>query len=112
MLARLHDQEPGGAYLARADVATVLDALEDAAEEKHAQAARCNECDGAPEGSADICATCEWRLRLADSYDALAARIGDARQPGQAHVAWLAHKEIAAAYQQPPEPPEPERGQS
>jgi hypothetical protein len=68
--------EPGGAYLAPADLRTVLDALDVAADYKRDGAANCGDCDASP---ADLCSTCEWRLLLADGYDALARRLE--RQP-------------------------------
>jgi hypothetical protein len=52
-----------------AQLATVLDALEVAADAKRDTAASCPDCDASP---ADLCGTCEWRLARAKEYDALA----------------------------------------
>jgi hypothetical protein len=63
----------GSAVLSGADLATVLDALDVAADYKRDRAACCPDCDADP---ADLCGTCEWRLHVADGYDDLARRIG------------------------------------
>jgi hypothetical protein len=68
----LPQAEPGGTYVAPADVDTVLDALDVAAECKRDRAANCADCDASP---ADLCDTCEWRLHVADGDDALARRL-------------------------------------
>jgi hypothetical protein len=69
--------EPGGsATITQADLRTMLDALEVAADYKRDRAASCPDCDASPE---DLCGTCESRLARAGEYDALAARIGRAR---------------------------------
>jgi hypothetical protein len=70
----------GSAVLSPDDLRTVLDALSVAADDKRDRAENCTDCDGAPAGSADICGTCEWRLRLADEYDTLAAKLTGDRQ--------------------------------
>ncbi len=62
----------GGAYISPADLATMLDALDVAAEYKRDRAAICPDCDAS---DADLCGTCEWRLQVADGYDALARRL-------------------------------------
>ena len=65
--------------LAPAQLATVLDALDVAADYKRDRAAVCGDCDASP---ADLCDTCAWRLRQAEEYDALAVTLqktGDAR---------------------------------
>lgn len=71
--------EPGGsASLLPADVVTVLDALCVAAEagrDRAARAAYCPDCRASP---ADLCDTCLWRLRQADEYERLAAKLGGA----------------------------------
>ena len=66
----------GNLDLTQAEIATVLDALDVAADYKRDRAASCPDCDASP---ADLCGTCEWRLAVADEYDALAARIGEHR---------------------------------
>jgi hypothetical protein len=66
--------EPGGAYLTPADMRTVLEALDVAADYKRDRAANCADCDASP---ADLCGTCEWRLHVADGYDALTRRLAD-----------------------------------
>jgi hypothetical protein len=55
------------------DLRTVLDALDVAADYKRDRAASCPDYDA---HLADLCGTCEWRLHLADEYDALARRLG------------------------------------
>lgn len=65
------------AKLTRRQLATVLDALDVAAEYKRDRAATCPDCDADP---SDLCTTCAWRLQLADEYDALAARLGHASE--------------------------------
>ena len=57
------------AGLPPAQLATVLDALEVAADYKRDRAATCPDCESSPAG---LCGTCEWRLARADEYDALA----------------------------------------
>ena len=64
----------GGAFLTPADLRTVLDALDVAADYKRDRAANCPDCDADP---SDLCGTCSWRLHLADGYNALARRLGD-----------------------------------
>ena len=56
------------------DLRTVLDALDVAADYKRDLAANCPDCDTDP---SDLCSTCEWRLHVADGYDALARRLED-----------------------------------
>lgn len=58
------------------ELRTVLDALDVAAACKRDRAASCPDCDAHP---ANLCTTCEWRLRLADSDDTLARRLGGAQ---------------------------------
>ena len=62
--------------LTPAQLATVLDALDVAAEYKRDRAAACGDCDASP---AELCGTCEWRLARAGEYDALAGALR--RQP-------------------------------
>jgi len=68
-----------GNYTLSADeTSTVLDALDVAADYKRDRAETCPDCDARPDGA--LCGTCEWRLHLADEYDALAERLrGDYR---------------------------------
>jgi len=58
-----------GQALTGEQLATVLDALDVAADYKRDRAATCPDCDADP---ADLCGTCEYRLATADEYDALA----------------------------------------
>jgi hypothetical protein len=55
--------------LSEAQLATVLDALDMAADYKRDRAATCPDCEAHPAG---LCDTCEYRLAAADEYDALA----------------------------------------
>jgi hypothetical protein len=71
-----HVRVDGVAEIVPEDVATLLDALEVAADYKRDRAETCPDCDGAPAGSPDICGTCESRLHLAGLYDQLAERLG------------------------------------
>jgi len=71
-----HVRVDGVAEIVPEDVATLLDALEVAADYKRDRAETCPDCDGAPAGSPDICGTCESRLHLAGLYDQLADRLG------------------------------------
>ena len=73
----------GRTGLAPAQLATVLDALDVAADYKRDRAAVCGDCDASP---ADLCDTCAWRLRMADEYDALAAEL-----IGAGPVNWTDH---------------------
>jgi hypothetical protein len=77
VVAGLMTRARAAGTLAAADVATVLDALDVAADYKRDRAATCPDCDASP---ADLCGTCEWRLTVADGYDALAERIREATQ--------------------------------
>jgi hypothetical protein len=54
--------------LTGAQLATVLDALEVAADDKRDRAATCPDCEA---HLAELCDTCEYRLAIADEYDAL-----------------------------------------
>jgi hypothetical protein len=54
------------------ELATVLAALDEAAEYKRDRAAACGDCDVHPAG---LCSTCSYRLDRADEYDALAERL-------------------------------------
>jgi hypothetical protein len=63
--------------LTGAQLATVLGALEVAAEYKRDRAAACPDCEAHP---AELCGTCEYRLATADDYDALAATLGGQRR--------------------------------
>jgi hypothetical protein len=65
VLAAAADQ---AALLTGPQLATVLDALEVAADYKRDRAATCPDCEAHP---ADLCGTCEHRLATADEYDAL-----------------------------------------
>lgn len=65
-IARAHR---AGTALDPAQLVTVLDALDVAAEYKRDRAATCPDCEASPAG---LCGTCEWRLARADDYDALA----------------------------------------
>jgi hypothetical protein len=67
---------PGDVVLTSAQLSTVLDALDVAAEYKRDSAANCPDCDADPE----LCGTCEWRLGRAGEYDALAARLAEAQR--------------------------------
>jgi hypothetical protein len=73
VLAQLHDS---ARMLTGAETRTVLDVLDVAADYKRDRTASCPDCDASP---ADLCAACEWRLVVADGYDALAKRIGGQR---------------------------------
>jgi hypothetical protein len=68
-LGQVLDVIAGGAVLEAAQLGTVLDALDVAADYKRDRAAGCPDCDASP---AELCGTCEWRLARADEYDALA----------------------------------------
>jgi hypothetical protein len=71
VLLRLHH----GAVILTADEArSVVAALETAAEANRNAADVCNDCDAEPAGS--LCTTCEYRLTVADEWDALRERIG------------------------------------
>lgn len=67
----------GSAVLSLADLRTVLDALDVAADHKRDAADICGDCDGYPDG--ELCGSCEHRLRVADEYDALTERIRSGR---------------------------------
>jgi hypothetical protein len=58
--------------LDEADLRTVLDALDVAADHKRDTAANCGECEACPEG---LCPDCEWRMDAADACDRVAARL-------------------------------------
>jgi hypothetical protein len=62
--------------LGPAQLATVLEALDVAAEYKRDRTANCPDCEASP---AELCGICEWRLARADEYDALAGALR--RQP-------------------------------
>jgi hypothetical protein len=66
--------EVSPAVLNASDLRTVLDALDVAADYKRGRLAICSDDGAHPE---EPCATCAWRLHVADEYDALARRIGD-----------------------------------
>lgn len=59
--------------LAPGEAATVLAALDEAAEYKLDKADTCGECDAQPDGG--LCQTCEWRMERVGEYRALAARL-------------------------------------
>jgi hypothetical protein len=61
------------APLTAAQLSTVLDALDVAADYRRDRVETCTDCPGRPEG---LCHTCAWRLDLADGYDALARELG------------------------------------
>ena len=63
----------GTATVSAADLASVLDALDLAAEYKSDKAAACGECDGQPDGG--LCSTCEWRMECVAEYRALAGAL-------------------------------------
>jgi hypothetical protein len=58
--------------LTPAQAATVLDALDVAADYKRDRAATCPDCDASP---AELCGTCEHRLARAEEYDVLAGAL-------------------------------------
>jgi hypothetical protein len=60
-----------------AQLVTVLDALEVAADDKRDRAATCPDCEAHP---AELCGTCEYRLAAADDYDALAETLRGQRR--------------------------------
>lgn len=66
----------GSASILRADVATVLDALDVAAKYNRDMTDECPDCDFDPESP--LCAACESRMARADEYDALSAKLGGA----------------------------------
>jgi hypothetical protein len=66
VLAAVADQAPA---LTEAQRATVLDALDVAAGYKRDRVTACPDCYGI---QPEFCGTCEWRLAMADEYDALA----------------------------------------
>ena len=68
-LGQVLDVVNGHTVLTPAQVATVLDALDVAADAKRDRAANCPDCEASP---AELCGTCEWRLARAEGYDALA----------------------------------------
>lgn len=74
------------AALSPAQLATVLDALEVAAEYKRDRAANCPDCEASP---AELCGTCEWRLARAEEYDALAEAL---RAPHRGRAAACAER--------------------
>jgi hypothetical protein len=57
-------------------LATVLDALDVAADELRERAANCGDCDAHPAG---LCTTCESRLARAEGFDQAARALGGAR---------------------------------
>jgi len=59
------------------ELRTVLDALKVAADHKRDMA---DWCGCAATAGADICATCSWRLSLAEAYDELAEKLEGDRQ--------------------------------
>lgn len=61
------DSQP--APLTPAQLSTIQDALDVAADAKRDRAANCPDCEASP---AELCGTCEWRLARAEGYDALA----------------------------------------
>ena len=64
--------EGQAATLTGAQLSTVLDALDVAADYKRDRAANCPDCEASP---AELCSTCEWRFARAVEYDALAATV-------------------------------------
>lgn len=56
--------------------ATILDALEVAADELRDRAANCGDCNAHP---AELCTTCESRLSRAEGFDRAALALGGAR---------------------------------
>ena len=72
MEAQIASAFAGGVYLTAADLATVLDALDVAADYKRDRVANCPDCDASP---TDLCDTCEHWLAVADAYDALTRRL-------------------------------------
>lgn len=93
----------GGAdvWLSRDQARGVLSALDVAAEAKRDAADSCGDCDGSPDG--ELCGTCQWRLTVADEYDALAAAVlgqldaGEAPPPIAARARALADEWQSAA---------------
>lgn len=73
LITRAHH---GSEQLTPEQRATILDALNVAADHKRDRAANCPDCEVSP---AELCGTCEWRLARADEYDALAEALR--RQP-------------------------------
>jgi hypothetical protein len=68
-MSRISQPAGPAASLTRDQLRTVLDALYVAADYKRDRASTCADCDASP---ADLCGTCEWRLAVADEYNALA----------------------------------------
>jgi hypothetical protein len=66
LITRAHAGSNG---LTPAQLATVLDALDVAADYKRDRVATCPDCEASP---AELCGTCEWRLTAAEGFDALA----------------------------------------
>jgi hypothetical protein len=65
--------EKPAAVLTPEQIRTVLSALDVAADAKRDAADVCPDCDARPDGA--LCGTCEWRLAVADEYDALAEKV-------------------------------------
>jgi hypothetical protein len=65
---------PGTVTVPAGQVRTLLAALGKAAESRRDQAAMCADC------ADQSCATCQWRLRAADTYDQIAAAMIQAAQ--------------------------------
>jgi len=65
-----------GHALAAGQQATILDALEVAADELRDRAANCGDCNAHP---AELCTTCESRLSRAEGFDRAALALGGAR---------------------------------
>jgi hypothetical protein len=71
-LAGVVTEKPAAA-LTPGQIRTVLSALDVAADAKRDAADVCPDCDTRPDGA--LCGTCEWRLAVADEYDALAEKL-------------------------------------
>jgi hypothetical protein len=65
-------RQAAGVAIDSDDLATVLDALDVAADHKRDRVDTCSDCDVDP---SDLCAACEHRLDLASEYDSLADRL-------------------------------------
>lgn len=76
LLGQMLDVVDEATTLTPADLRTVRDALDVAADTKRDSAANCPDC---PHTEGGLCTTCDSRLTRADEYDNLAARLGGTR---------------------------------
>ena len=65
---------PGAVIVSAVQVKTLLAALDEAADYKRDRAATCTDC------ADQTCATCQWRLQAADTYDQTAAQLTQAAE--------------------------------